>query len=287
MLGAWLLPARRMNIGEATEAVLRDAAASGYASTATGANTFRLLRSYRKFGFVRRTESFDIAVIERRDGVSVHVDGTLWSPLLALLHSRLHHDGSRPDRAAAPAVPSFAPAVVPQAQHPYEQPQVIQQQQFEGVGASAPWSPNWTPPSMIDGQVAGSDSDRTVVRGRPGAPSSPAPAAAAGSALLRFAAGETLTIPAGSAVVIGRDPAADPDFPGAQIMRVDDRSLSRTHLSVGFDGQAVWVVDRHSTNGVLFDVGGRESTCTPGVRTPVPPAARVVIGDRSFVVDMR
>jgi FHA domain len=105
--------------------------------------------------------------------------------------------------------------------------------------------------------------------------------------MLRFSTGESVTITEASGAVVGRDPAGDPDLPGAQVIRIDDRSLSRTHLSVGFDGVSVWIVDRHSTNGASFDIGGRQVSCTPGARTPVPPAARVVIGDVSFVVDVR
>ena len=261
--GEWTLPARRMNIGEATEAVLRDAASARYASAATGAHSFRLVRAFRRFGLVQKSETFDISVVERRDGVSVHVAGQIWGPLLAVLHSRLHHEGSRPDGAAAAVVPSFAPGTAPDVR--------------SDAGS-------WTPPPMIDHGASVADSDPTVVRSRAGMPIEQRARSVPQGAVLRFATGEQQPLtPEG--IVIGRNPVADPELPGAVRLRIDDRSLSRTHLAVGWADGAIWVADRHSTNGVLLEGPSGSVTCSPGVRTLVPAGMRVVLGDRSFVVD--
>jgi hypothetical protein len=253
-----------MNIGEATEAVLRDASSAYYSAAATGAHSFRLVRAFRRFGLVQKSEEFDIAVVERRDGVSVHVAGQIWGPLLAVLHSRLHHEGSRPDGAAASVVPSFAPGVAPDV--------------MSGGGL-------WTPPPMIDHGGAVADAERTVIRPRPGGPIGQSATSVAQGPILRFATGEQQLLTA-AGIVIGRNPVVDPELPGALALRIDDRSLSRTHVAIGWADGAVWVADRHSTNGVLLDGPSGSVTCTPGIRTRVPAGVRVVIGDRSFVVDV-
>jgi hypothetical protein len=257
--GEWMLSARRMNLGEATETVLREAAASGYVCAATGPNSFRLART-RRARLAKRTESVDVAVTELRDGVKVRVEGTVWAPFLAVLNSRLYHDGAIAGSGFSGAVVStFAP------QH--------------SVGPDG----SWTPPPLVPGSAEPLDVDRTVARGGLAAPMPFDPDRI--TWFLRFATGELLELGVGA--LIGRDPQDDPALPGAQRIRFDDLSLSRTHLSVGAAGRTVWVQDRHSTNGVSIAIGSSPpSPCPPGKPVMVPTGARVVFGDRHFVVEM-
>jgi hypothetical protein len=112
--GEWTLTARRMNIGEATEMVLRDATVAGYSSTATGPNSFRLERTVRVM-VSTRTEAFTVSIVEQRDGVKLRVDGTIWQPLLAILQSRAFHEGSAAPLPHTNGTPSFAPTYQPES----------------------------------------------------------------------------------------------------------------------------------------------------------------------------
>jgi hypothetical protein len=54
-------------------------------------------------------------------------------------------------------------------------------------------------------------------------------------------------------VVLGRRPAADPAFPSAQLVSVQDeaRTVSKTHARLELRGERWLVTDLGSTNGVL------------------------------------
>jgi uncharacterized RDD family membrane protein YckC len=84
--------------------------------------------------------------------------------------------------------------------------------------------------------------------------------------------------------LIGRDPAPDRGEGPLQLVRVTDttRSVSKTHLLVGWNGGSFYVVDRHATNGVHLDIGGQLEECPAGVEVRVPPGARVIFGERSL-----
>lgn len=259
LIGEWALAASTMNLGEATETVLRTAAATGSNAAATAPNTFRLTWTHRA-GLSKRQTSAQVSIVEQRDGVKVRVEGAAWSPFLAMLHSRLHHEG-RPASPDGRVVQSFAPE------------------------SSTPPGGGWTPPPLVVPQQ-GFDLDRTVISRR----NSPAEAnqgpASSMTAVMRFGTGERFDLGAGA--VIGRDPQPDPQVPGARRICFDDLSLSRTHLSVGIDAPTVWVLDRHSTNGVAISLNGSAaSVCQPGLRCVVPAGAVVSFGDRSFTLEMR
>jgi pSer/pThr/pTyr-binding forkhead associated (FHA) protein len=97
--------------------------------------------------------------------------------------------------------------------------------------------------------------------------------------------GERITLQ--GCLLVGRDPVPEPDEPRTELLAVEDpgRSVSRTHLAVGAtpDGR-VWVVDRHSTNGVrLVDSSGVHDV-VPGETTYVVPGAVIRFGDRRLEV---
>ena len=89
----------------------------------------------------------------------------------------------------------------------------------------------------------------------------------------------------GSEVMLGRQPAADPDHPGAQLLVVPDptRTVSKRHALLRLvDGE--WLVrDLRSTNGVtLVALDGVERTVAPGAEEPL--TARFFLGDAEFAL---
>ena len=87
----------------------------------------------------------------------------------------------------------------------------------------------------------------------------------------------------GSEVLLGRQPAADPDHLGAQLLVVPDptRTVSKRHALLRLvDGE--WLVrDLCSTNGVtLVTPDGVERTVVPGAEEPL--TARFFLGDAEF-----
>ncbi|QIG38601.1 FHA domain-containing protein [Microbacterium sp. 4R-513] len=71
-------------------------------------------------------------------------------------------------------------------------------------------------------------------------------------------------------VLLGRRPAADPEFPGAQLVSLDDdtRTISKTHARLELRDDKWYITDLDSTNGVLFTtLMGTEVAATPGEQT--------------------
>jgi hypothetical protein len=100
--------------------------------------------------------------------------------------------------------------------------------------------------------------------------------------------GEQAIVP--GLLLVGRAPTPAGGDDGAGLLPVNDPSLSvsKTHLAVGVDRSGVWVQDRNSTNGSWLDEGvGQLRRLEPGVRTPVPPGTRVMIGERVLTLTRR
>jgi len=100
--------------------------------------------------------------------------------------------------------------------------------------------------------------------------------------------GEQAMVP--GLLLIGRAPTPAGGDDGAGLLPVNDPSLSvsKTHLAVGVDRSGVWVQDRNSTNGSWLDEGvGQLRRLEPGIRTPVPPGTRVMIGERVLTLTRR
>lgn len=95
----------------------------------------------------------------------------------------------------------------------------------------------------------------------------------------------TLIPPSGVAVAIGaevlllgRRPAPDPEHPGAQLISIDDGTVSKTHARLVLRDEKWYVTDLHSTNGVVFaTVLGTEVEVTPGVE--IEAGDRFLLGD--------
>lgn len=103
--------------------------------------------------------------------------------------------------------------------------------------------------------------------------------------LLHFSTGERLGVH-GSAL-LGRLPRPDADehFDGLLTIRDPGKSVSKTHLELGRDGDDLWVSDRHSGNGTMIrHIDGSIRRCEPGRRYRVERGARVDIGEQFFLV---
>lgn len=79
-------------------------------------------------------------------------------------------------------------------------------------------------------------------------------------------------------VLVGRRPAPSTAYPDAQLVVVDDGTVSKTHLRLDRDGDEWSVTDLHSTNGTLLIASdGAEREIVPG--SPHRAPARLLLGD--------
>lgn len=95
----------------------------------------------------------------------------------------------------------------------------------------------------------------------------------------------SLVPPAGAAipltadvVLVGRRPSADREFPGAQLVSIDDGTVSKTHARLSLRGDHWYVTDLGSTNGVLF-------ATLMGTEVEAAPGEEVEAGERFFLGD--
>lgn len=95
----------------------------------------------------------------------------------------------------------------------------------------------------------------------------------------------TLTLPSGTPVglsadivLVGRRPAPSTAYPNAQLVEVDDGTVSKTHMRLERNGDEWSVTDLHSTNGtILIASDGAEREITPGAAHRAP--RRLLLGD--------
>ena len=79
-------------------------------------------------------------------------------------------------------------------------------------------------------------------------------------------------------VILGRRPATDPEYPSAQLVAIQDGTVSKTHARLQLRGDRWYVTDLDSTNGVLFaTLMGTEVEATPGEE--VEAGDRFLMGD--------
>jgi hypothetical protein len=103
--------------------------------------------------------------------------------------------------------------------------------------------------------------------------------------LLHVSTGERLTV-RGSGL-LGRFPRPEPGELFDSLLTIVDpgKSVSKTHLELGRDGDDLWVSDRFSGNGtVIRHIDGSIRRCEPGRRYRVERGARVDIGEQFFLV---
>jgi uncharacterized RDD family membrane protein YckC len=83
-------------------------------------------------------------------------------------------------------------------------------------------------------------------------------------------------------VLLGRNPQPKAGEEDAQLIKIADetRTVSKSHLAVGLDGDGVYVVDRGSTNGsTVSTTNGMSTRCKAGEMVRVGEGAIVSIGD--------
>ena len=103
--------------------------------------------------------------------------------------------------------------------------------------------------------------------------------------VLHFSTGERFGVHGTG--LVGRLPRPQPGERFDDLLTVHDpgKSVSKTHLELGRDGNDLWVSDRFSGNGtVVRHIDGSIRRCEPGRRYRVERGARVDIGEQFFLV---
>jgi len=103
--------------------------------------------------------------------------------------------------------------------------------------------------------------------------------------LLHFSTGERLGVH--GTALLGRLPRPQEGERFDDLLTIHDpgKSVSKTHLELGRDGDDLWVSDRFSGNGtVVRHIDGSIRRCEPGRRYRVERGARVDIGEQFFLV---
>lgn len=103
--------------------------------------------------------------------------------------------------------------------------------------------------------------------------------------VLHFSTGERFGVHGSG--LLGRLPRPQPGERFDDLLTVHDpgKSVSKTHLEIGRDGDDLWVSDRFSGNGtVVRHIDGSIRRCEPGRRYRVERGARVDIGEQFFLV---
>ncbi len=135
------------------------------------------------------------------------------------------------------------------------------------------------------GQEAVEVGDRTELiqpsrRGPATAPPHPVPA---WTALLD----DGREVPVRGLVLFGRNPQPRPGEETAELVKLADetRTVSKSHLALGLDGETLVVVDRGSTNGsTVTTPDGMTTVCEPEHAMPVPEGSVVSMGDHWLTV---
>jgi len=142
------------------------------------------------------------------------------------------HDA--PDVIAPPPGMIASPPTFSAPPAPVEQPPV---QEVGSINAAHPGPP---PPQPTSEPAEDLDATRTAVRRRSGSP-------------WRLVLPKGPDIVVDGSVLIGRDPAPHANWPGAQLLCVDDNtnSLSKTHAAIESNSHGLWATDLGSTNGVV------------------------------------
>lgn len=97
--------------------------------------------------------------------------------------------------------------------------------------------------------------------------------------------GESMAVSANG--LLGRmpQPAEGESFAHLIIVTDPSRSVSKTHLEFGFDGEQLWVLDRNSGNGSVIREGGKiPRRAEPGRQYLVPRGTRIDMGEAQLLI---
>ncbi len=188
-------------------------------------------------------------------------------PIGAPIESGTHRVPVRPPSPPAPP-PAAAPAAPPTAVPSVPEPAAV-----EPPSAPGPL-PEPAGPEPAQPAPAPVTAESTVVRS------------------LAIVLPDGTRCPVGTAVVLGRDPVAPAEHPGARAVAIVDpaKSVSKTHALVVATPQGVEVHDLHSTNGVSVTRGGergdeREELAV-GARTSVGAGDRLGLGLLELAIEL-
>ncbi|MEE6286656.1 FHA domain-containing protein [Georgenia sp. MJ173] len=87
--------------------------------------------------------------------------------------------------------------------------------------------------------------------------------------------------------LLGRNPQPRDDEHVDALVPVNDlqRTVSKTHATLRWDGRTLWVTDRGSTNGTaVTDLAGTWRRLAPRVESPLEPGSTVHLGDQPVTV---
>jgi len=78
--------------------------------------------------------------------------------------------------------------------------------------------------------------------------------------------------------LVGRAPVARQSEEGWGLITLEDRGVSKTHLALEIVGEAVYLIDRASTNGTTLRGAGGVRTPTAWERVELGPHDQAVVG---------
>ena len=103
---------------------------------------------------------------------------------------------------------------------------------------------------------------------------------------LTLDSGESLEVSANGLVGRMPQPAEGEWFAHLVIVTDPSRSVSKTHLEFGLDGEQLWVLDRNSGNGSIIRESGKiPRRADPGRKYIVPRGTRIDMGATQLLID--
>lgn len=214
--------------GSAAATIRKVAELLGYGIVASGPASFRLTRPVRK-GIRRVDQVVNVSLHNGPDGLSVEHDGPLDPRLIEQLEAQARTDEPKgPTRQPAP-VANLPKSNGTDAQQIEVRPGVVPRGLIDSVPGTTP-SQFLPPQSATHPGLVIHLPDGTPVLGEGG-------------------------------VVIGREPDLSLRPSCRAAVTVDDPGISKTHVAVWLDGDAIVIEDLHSTNGSEWEVDGQVRRC--------------------------
>ena len=225
------------------------------------------------FLLVKRTDSGAIVIVDGPTGCVIALPTVLDAADVTAIETAItgpstpHETGA----AVAAAAPMSSGGATPLPSSPPT-----------GAAVPLPPPPGMPPatPAPMPATFAVADPVLDDMDGRTIARAQRPPSVPPAGVVLRFDTGETIPLPIGERISIGRDPSG----PRPCAVPGESRSVSKTHLALEFDGNEVVVEDLHSTNGSSYRSVDGEGTLAAGTPTRIRPDATLTLGDLSVTL---